>query len=487
MKKRITVLLTAAIVFVAACDLPGLQTQPPTVEPSVNTNLVPSVPTEQAQELVDETEKNCRRVVANFVKRRHGDAALVDLKILKIAARSGESYRFNYQVWVGGDLENEDVGLDERCAILSAPEPLPTSTPTLTPVPTLTPTVTHTPTSTNTPTNTSTPAPTQTSTPASRAIAPALAAIPCATDGAVLSPQDNSGLVTDCTVLLQVRDALAGRATLNWRADRRLFDWDGITIGGSPRRVTALELSERQLTGTVPPQLGALSHLERLVLSHNQLIGPIPPQLGVLTRLQHLDLGFNQLTGPIPPQLGSLASLQELWLHINELTGPIPSQLGALSQLRELSIGFNQLSGNIPPELGALTRLEVVGLHVNRLTGHIPPELGFLTKLVRLYLRDNALTGCLPLALRGVASNDFDKLGLPFCPTRSSSSDFPAPPGKVRYWEPYDLSSDAWRNGGFAIRIEPERRESPMSIAFRCNPTSSPPWTAVVETYTVPV
>ena len=93
MKKHIAVLLTVAVVFVAACDVPVSQTQPPTVEPSVNTNLVPSVPAEQAQELVDETEKNCRRVVANFVKRRHGDAALVDLKILKIAARSGESYR----------------------------------------------------------------------------------------------------------------------------------------------------------------------------------------------------------------------------------------------------------------------------------------------------------------------------------------------------------------------------------------------------------
>ena len=133
MKKRIAVLLAVAVVFISACDLPVPQTQPPTVEPSVNTNLVPSVPTEQAQELVDETEKNCRRVVANFVKRRHGDAALVDLKILKIAARSGESYRFNYQVWVSGDLENKDVGLDERCSIISAPEPLPTSTPTLTP------------------------------------------------------------------------------------------------------------------------------------------------------------------------------------------------------------------------------------------------------------------------------------------------------------------------------------------------------------------
>ena len=297
----------------------------------------------------------------------------------------------------------------------------------------------------------------------------------------MLSPQDDPGLVADCTALLQARDTLAGRATLNWRADRRLFDWDGITISDSPRRVTALDLSERQLTGTIPPQLGALIHLERLALSHNQLTGPIPTQLGALTRLQHLDLGFNQLSGSIPPQLGALASLQELWLHFNQLTGPIPTQLDALSQLRELSIGNNQLTGTIPPELGTLTRLEVVGLHFNQLSGPVPLELGAITKLVRLYLRDNALTGCLPPTLRGVASTDFAKLELPFCTL--TQRHFPAPPGKVRYWQPYDFSSEAWRNGGFAIRIESEQGSPPVSIAFRCDPTSSPPWTAVVETY----
>ena len=192
----------------------------------------------------------------------------------------------------------------------------------------------------------------------------------CANGVAVLNTQDNPGLVADCTALLQARDTLAGRATLNWRADRRLTDWEGITVSGSPRRVTALELSERQLTGAIPLQLGSLIHLERLVLSHNKLTGIIPSQLGTLTRLQHLDLGFNQLTGLIPTELGSLISLQELWLHINQLTGPDPLPTGrALAVEGNCPIGFNQLSGPIPPELGYLTRLEVVGLHVNRLTG----------------------------------------------------------------------------------------------------------------------
>ena len=50
----------------------------------------------------------------------------------------------------------------------------------------------------------------------------------------VSSPQDSPGLAADCTTLLQVRDTLAGSATLNWRTDRDVSDWDGVSIGGVP-------------------------------------------------------------------------------------------------------------------------------------------------------------------------------------------------------------------------------------------------------------
>ena len=82
--------------------------------------------------------------------------------------------------------------------------------------------------------------------------------------------EDDSGLVADYTVLLQVRDMLAGSATLNWSADRPVADWDGITVSGSPLRVTELDLSERKLTGVIPPQLGTLANLQVLDLHDNQ-------------------------------------------------------------------------------------------------------------------------------------------------------------------------------------------------------------------------
>ncbi len=81
----------------------------------------------------------------------------------------------------------------------------------------------------------------------------------CATGGAVFDADNNPGLVSDCEALLASRDTLAGSATLNWSADTSIAHWDGVTVGGVPRRVTGLQLNHRQLTGEIPAELGDLS------------------------------------------------------------------------------------------------------------------------------------------------------------------------------------------------------------------------------------
>ena len=49
------------------------------------------------------------------------------------------------------------------------------------------------------------------------------------------------------------------------------------------------------------------------------------------------------------------------------------------------------------------------------MTGPIPAELGTLTSLEVLFLSGNQLTGCIPAGIAGVANNDLNQLGLPFC------------------------------------------------------------------------
>ena len=144
----------------------------------------------------------------------------------------------------------------------------------------------------------------------------------CATGQAVADATDNPGLVDDCEALLSARDTLAGSATLNWSAGRPIAEWDGVTLEGTPQRVSQLFLVQRQLTGRVAPELGNLSSLESLNLNDNELTGEIPSELSGLADLQKLYLDDNLLSGPIPPELGNLANLQELDLRDNLLSGP---------------------------------------------------------------------------------------------------------------------------------------------------------------------
>ena len=60
-------------------------------------------------------------------------------------------------------------------------------------------------------------------------------------------------------------------------------------------------------------------------------------------------------------------------------------------------------------------RVEGLYLVSNQLSGQIPPELGNLSRLKSLSIFRNRLTGCIPASLRGVPTNDFEMLGLPFC------------------------------------------------------------------------
>ena len=226
----------------------------------------------------------------------------------------------------------------------------------------------------------------------------------CAVGGAVAAPDNNPGLVSDCNALLAARDALAGSATLNWSSRTPIEDWQGVTVGASPQRVTELDLHDSDLNGAIPTELGMLSELKRLTLSRNQLTGPVPAWLDDLAHLEELTLWGNRLSGPIPSSLGNLTKLEELYLSQNRLTGPIPTSLGDLTNLRELSLWRNKLAGPLPAELGSLTNLQRLVLSDNELTGTLPVWLSDLTNLQALSLWGNDFSGSIPQEVGDLAN-----------------------------------------------------------------------------------
>ena len=237
----------------------------------------------------------------------------------------------------------------------------------------------------------------------------------CDSGTAVPNPSTNTGLVADCKTLLGLQSALEGTATLNWSVDRAMTNWDGLTLGGTPQRVTRLVLEREGLTGSIPAAVGDLAGLKRLRLGLNDLTGSIPDSLGRLTELEYLGLSYNELTGPIPVELGALTNLGAVYLHENELTGTIPSELGNLTEVYDLWLQDNDLTGPIPPELGNLTEVERLWLSENELSGVIPAEMTKLTRLTLLLLYGNDLEGCVPPSLRDVDLNDLDSLRLSDC------------------------------------------------------------------------
>jgi hypothetical protein len=185
-----------------------------------------------------------------------------------------------------------------------------------------------------------------------------------------------------------------------WLETYRPCSWFGVAC--SSGYVTDLYLQDNHLSGSIPPEIGALTGLRFLNLNVNALSGSIPPEIGNLTQLQELGLDENQLSGSIPPEIGNLTGLTSLGLEVNQLSGSIPPELGNLENLNLLSLRSNQLSGSIPPELANLYRLRFLHLDHNQLSGSIPVELSNLTRLEQLKLSNNLLSGSLPVSLENL-------------------------------------------------------------------------------------
>ena len=252
----------------------------------------------------------------------------------------------------------------------------------------------------------------------------------CVAGGAV-TDGTNIGLIADCQALLAGRDTLTGTATLNWATDMSITQWEGVGLGGTPRRVTRLNLAGKGLGGMIPVELGRLSMLTHLNLRSNDgLTGEIPNTLGNLGNLRVLNLHSNSHTGAVP-DLRSATRLEELYLPNNAdydedgnkvqgsgLTGQIPTWLNDMTNMRELWLWGNNLNGSIP-DLSGMTSLDKLKLANNMLTGGVPaasqlppnmtwliidrnplggtiPDLSSLTRLKLLWLHSNDLEGSIP-------------------------------------------------------------------------------------------
>jgi len=176
-----------------------------------------------------------------------------------------------------------------------------------------------------------------------------------------------------------------------------------VDLGDMPNLIN-LELDRNSISGDLPIELGALISLEKLYLYRNDITGNIPTEFGNLSQLISLNIGRNDLTGPIPSSLGFLINLESLTLHTNDLSGEIPSSLGNLNNLRWLQLQSNDLTGSIPDEVSNMSSLEHMVLYSNLLTGNIPEDIGNIASLISLELQNNNLNGPIPPSIGNLSN-----------------------------------------------------------------------------------
>lgn len=221
----------------------------------------------------------------------------------------------------------------------------------------------------------------------------------------------------------------------SWVSNNHFCNFAGITCNSDRSFVQEIELSNRNLTGTLPfDSICQLQALNKLSLGFNSLYGTISKDLNNCVKLQYLDLGNNFFSGSFP-DISSLSELQHLYLNLSGFSGVFPwTSLGNMTNLVSLSVGDNpfdptpfpdqvvklnklnslyltncSIEGQIPVGIGNLTELINLELSDNNISGKIPSEIGNLVKLWQLELYNNQLTGKLPVGLRNLTNlENFD-------------------------------------------------------------------------------
>ena len=162
----------------------------------------------------------------------------------------------------------------------------------------------------------------------------------------------------------------------NWCSDKPIHEWYGVGVDSYElERVNRLFLSNNNLSGVIPEEIGNLEGLKELYFDGNNLKGSIPESIGNLKGLKKLWLGGNALIGSIPENLGNLINLEILELGGNNLTGSIPRSIDALKKAKIILLAHNQLEGSIPECFANLSNLVDLDLYGNCLSGIVPEKL----------------------------------------------------------------------------------------------------------------
>ncbi|KAL1348806.1 hypothetical protein HN51_024833 [Arachis hypogaea] len=254
---------------------------------------------------------------------------------------------------------------------------------------------------------------------------------------------------SDADVIRILKSSINAPMSFQW-TDPDVCKWRRIQCD-SAKRVTAIQIGNQNLQGTLPKELEKLSALQNLECQGNSLTGSFPYLPKSVQKLIIHDNKFNSIPNdifkglgslqevnmddiPFPPwqipqsladcvalrtftaqRVGFVGTIPDLFgknghfpgliflgLSGNSLEGPLPPSLATSSIETVLVNGNSRLNGTISV-LKTMTSLKQFWAHGNAFTGPIP-DMSNHNHLYDINLRDNQLTGVIPLSLTTLPS-----------------------------------------------------------------------------------
>nr|XP_043634776.1 receptor-like protein EIX2 [Erigeron canadensis] len=195
----------------------------------------------------------------------------------------------------------------------------------------------------------------------------------------------------------------------------------------------SLDMRANELTKRIPKSFVNLCNLRDIDFSFNDfsnislndLLGGLldcESHIGRSSLLEELDISQTNISGTIPNFIGQLTSMKRLLLYGNRIFGSIPQWIGRLSSLEELHLSDNLLDGSLPHSLGNLSKLEELTFSNNLLIGFVSEaHFAKLASLIYLTGKGNDLT-LLSKLVNWVPPVPVAGLGLKFLEFRASLS-----------------------------------------------------------------
>jgi len=182
----------------------------------------------------------------------------------------------------------------------------------------------------------------------------------------------------------------------NWMTQEHECEWYGVSCNAYEGMVDEIDLSYNNLSGPMPPELGEMRGLERLILYGNSFDGPLPKELVKLLNLKTLDISDNRMGGTIHKEIHFLENLEILDINTNRFSSTLPSEIALIRGLTKLNVGFNAFSGKLFPEIQNITGLKYINVQKNLMHGRLQVIDG-LMDLEYFDFSNNYFTGSLPL------------------------------------------------------------------------------------------